>query len=374
MDKSGILLINTGSPDSPSVSDVRRYLREFLMDGRVIDLPFPARAAIVYGCILPFRPRRSAEAYRQIWTAEGSPLVVTSGRLRDKLRALLQQPVELAMRYGNPSVQNALLKLDRAGVQRILVFPMYPHYAMSSYESAVLRVREVAAQRHSHLRIDVAPPYYDDPRYIDSLVRVARPQLDHEPDHVLFSFHGMPVRHLSKADSAHEFGVGPERERNTCYRYQSAATVRAFLEHSGWPEERASIGYQSRLGRDRWMEPHTHVEFERLARNGIRRLAVICPSFTVDCLETLEEIAIRGREIFIKAGGAEFTMVPALNEGDHWARAMARMAQSTLAEEQVLEPADDPVAPFDRGEDCYCVSNTRCGVEREARVASSTGQ
>jgi ferrochelatase len=316
MAQTGILLINTGSPDSPSIPDVRRYLRQFLMDGRVIDLPLPVRAAVVHGCILPFRPRRSAEAYRRIWTSEGSPLVVTSRRLCDRVRAELRQPVELAMRYGNPSVKYALAQLSRAGAHRVLVFPMFPHYAMSSYETAVAKVRETAAKQQPELELAVVPPYYNDPRYIDSLVRAARPDLSTEPDHVLFSFHGMPVRHLRK--------TGPDR----CYRRQSEATVQAFLKRSGWPEGRASIAYQSRLGPDRWLEPHTHVELERLARSGVRRLAVMCPSFTVDCLETLEEIAIRGRELFLKAGGLEFRMVPALNDRSNWVSAIADMVRS----------------------------------------------
>jgi protoporphyrin/coproporphyrin ferrochelatase len=315
MVQRGILLINTGSPDSPSIPDVRRYLREFLMDGRVIDLPLPVRAAVVYGCILPFRPRHSAEAYRHIWTAEGSPLVVTSRRLCERLRTAMLQPVELAMRYGNPSVADALSKLASEGVQRVQIFPMFPHYAMSSYESAVAKVREVAAKRHPELEIAVMPPYYNDARYIDALVGTARPELSQDPDHLLFSFHGMPVRHLRKAG----------RAPHTCYHHQSAATARAFIRRSGWPEERVSIAYQSRLGPDRWLEPHTHVELERLARSGVRRLAVMCPSFTVDCLETLEEIAIRGREIFLQAGGSEFTMIPALNDGVEWVQAIAQL-------------------------------------------------
>jgi ferrochelatase len=324
MTQTGILLINTGSPDSPSIPDVRRYLRQFLMDGRVIDLPLPVRAALVHGCILPFRPPRSARAYRRIWTPEGSPLVVTSRRLCDKLRSELKQPVEPAMRYGNPSVEHALAKLCGDGVHRVVVFPMFPHYAMSSYETAVARVRETAAKRHPELDITVVPPYYDDPRYIDSLVRTARPALSNEPDFLLFSFHGMPVRHLRK--------TGADR----CYRRHSEATVQAFLKRCGWPEDRASIAYQSRLGPDRWLEPHTHIELKRLATRGVRRLAVMCPSFTVDCLETLEEIAIRGRELFLQAGGSEFTMISALNDRPEWVSAIAQMLISYQAH---VEPA-----------------------------------
>jgi protoporphyrin/coproporphyrin ferrochelatase len=325
MTQTGILLINTGSPNSPSVPDVRRYLREFLMDGRVIDLPIALRAAIVYGCILPFRPRRSARAYRKIWTGDGSPLVFTSQRLRDKLQSQLQQPVEVAMRYGNPSVEHALAQLG--DVQRVLVFPMFPHYAMSSYESAVVNVREVAAKRRPELEVAVAPPYYDDPRYIDALVSAARPELSRKPDHVLFSFHGMPVRHLEKAKPVSALGTTSDKTSQTSYAHQSAATVQAFLKRSGWREDCASIAYQSRLGPDRWLEPHTSMELQRLARNGVRRLAVMCPSFTADCLETLEEIAMRGRRMFFQAGGVEFNMIPALNDRPEWVNAITEIVR-----------------------------------------------
>ncbi len=324
MTQTGILLINTGSPESPSLPDVRRYLREFLMDGRVIDLTIALRTAIVYGCILPFRPRRSAAAYREIWTRDGSPLVVTSRRLRDKLHSEFQQPIELAMRYGNPSIEHALAKLG--GMQRVLVFPMFPHYAMSSYESAVVKVREVAAKRRPELEVAVIPPYYDDSRYIDALVSAARPELNRNPDHVLFSFHGMPVRHLAKAQPVS--ALAGSSGCCSSYAHQSAATVRAFLKRSGWREDCASIAYQSRFGPDRWLEPHTNMELERLARDGVRRLAVICPSFTADCLETLEEIAMRGRRIFLQAGGADFRMIPALNDRPEWVDAIMQIVRS----------------------------------------------
>jgi protoporphyrin/coproporphyrin ferrochelatase len=330
MSKRAILLVNTGSPDSPEVPDVRRYLREFLMDGRILDIPWAARAAIVYGCILPFRPKRSAAAYRQIWSAEGSPLVVISRNVARKLSDTSGLPVELCMRYGNPSIESALTKLARRGMEEVLVFPMFPHYAMSSYESAVVRIREVARTRFPTLQIDAVPPYYDHDAYIDALAASAAPYLTRNYDYLLFSFHGMPVRHLAKADLEHRFGDGPERERRTCYRYQSQATMQAVLARLRWPAANAGIAYQSRLGKDRWLEPHTDKELRRLARTGVRRLVVICPSFTVDCLETLEEIAERGRKSFLDAGGLEFTMIPALNDSLRWIEAMAEIAGATV--------------------------------------------
>jgi protoporphyrin/coproporphyrin ferrochelatase len=331
MTHQGILLINTGSPDSPSVLDVRRYLREFLMDGRVIDIPFVARAALVYGCILPFRPKRSAAAYRKIWTEQGSPLVVTSQELSLKLQAASGLPVELSMRYGNPSVETALTALVERGVRRALVFPMFPHYAMSSYESAVVNVREIARRRFPGLRLALVLPYFDDDRYIESLADSAAAHLAEDHDHLLFSFHGMPVRHLDKADPQCEFGAGPDRERRTCYRFQSLATMRALLDRLSWPEARASIAYQSRLGQDHWLEPYTDRELKRLAGAGVRKLAVMCPSFTVDCLETLEEIAERGRSTFLRAGGGEFTMIPALNACQKWIDAMCLIAGEAIS-------------------------------------------
>jgi ferrochelatase len=330
MPKLAVLLVNTGSPDSPEVPDVRRYLREFLMDGRVLDIPWIARAAVVYGCILPFRPKRSAAAYRQIWTAQGSPLIAISQKVARSLGDACGLPVELCMRYGNPSIEAALTSIARQGMEEILVFPMFPHYAMSSYESAVERIREVARMGFPAIQISVVPPYYDQDHYIQALAASAEPYLAQGCDHLLFSFHGMPVRHLAKADEKRAFGDGQEREQRTCYRYQSHATMQAVLKRLQWPAANASIAYQSRLGHDRWLAPHTDKELHRLAQSGVRRLVVMCPSFTVDCLETLEEIAERGRKSFLDAGGLEFTMAPALNDSATWIEAMAGILNNTF--------------------------------------------
>jgi ferrochelatase len=235
------------------------------------------------------------------------------------------------MRYGNPSIQSALEKLTAGGVEETLVFPMFPHYAMSSYESALARIREIALREFPAMRISVVPPYYNHQAYIGALANSAAPYLEQGYDHLLFSFHGMPVRHLAKADPAREFGHGPEREERTCYRYQSHATMEAVVSRLRWPASKASIAYQSRLGQDRWLEPHTDKQLRLLAQAGVRRLAVMCPSFTVDCLETLEEIAERGRKTFLDAGGQEFTMIPALNDSAAWIQAMAEMAGAILA-------------------------------------------
>src|SRR5450432_3325608 len=198
--RRGVLLVNLGSPDSPSVSDVRKYLHEFLMDGRVLDTPWPVRFCVVNFAILPSRPKESAHAYEKIWTPDGSPLVVTSRRVQAKLQGCLTVPVELAMRYQNPSIKSALKKLADQGVTYLLVIPLFPHYAMSSYESAVERVKTVAAKIAPQISIEVQPPYFDAPDYIAALVASAKNHLDGGYDHLLFSFHGIPERHLRISD------------------------------------------------------------------------------------------------------------------------------------------------------------------------------
>jgi ferrochelatase len=325
----GVLLINLGSPDSPEMPDVRRYLREFLMDGRVIDAPWPVRFGIVRFGILPKRPRQSSEAYRSIWSKEGSPLIISSQKIQEALQQRLKLPVELAMRYQNPSIELAIRRLRDAGVNDLLVIPLFPHYAMSSYETAAERAIAVARKVAPRMKLRVAEPYYDRPDYIEALVASSSPYLEQEHDHVLFSFHGLPERHLRKADKTgcHCLKVEnccevPSPAHRTCYRAQCFKTVRAFVRETRLPKERYSVAFQSRLGREPWMRPYTDLEIKRLAEAGVKRLAVICPAFISDCLETLEEIGIRGRESFRQSGGEELTLVPCLNEHPDWITAL----------------------------------------------------
>jgi ferrochelatase len=328
----GVLLINLGSPDSPEVSDVRRYLREFLMDGRVIDAPWPIRFGIVHFGILAKRPRQSSEAYRAIWREEGSPLIISSRKIQAALRERLDLPVELAMRYQSPSIETALQKLADAGVNDLFVIPLFPHYAMSSYETAAERAKELARKIAPGMQVRVVEPFYDHPDYIDALVESSKPFLGQSQDHLLFSFHGLPERHLRKADKTgcHCLKVPncceiPSPAHRTCYRAQCFKTVRAFVHQTALQAGRFSIAFQSRLGREPWMQPYTDVEIERLAKLGVKRLAVICPAFVSDCLETLEEIGIRGREAFRHAGGDELTLVPCLNDHPRWIDALENL-------------------------------------------------
>ena len=328
----GVLLINLGSPDSPSVRDVRRYLREFLMDPRVLDVNWLLRFAIVNFAILPSRPKQSAHAYQSIWTPEGSPLVVISERVRELLQARLSFPVQLAMRYQNPSIASALSRLIQSGVTEILVIPLFPHYAMSSFETAVERVKEITAGLAPATRLVFEPPFYDRPDYIKALVASAQPYLAKGYDHLLFSFHGLPERQLRKSDpTGCHCLVKPDccqvssPAHATCYRAQCFKTVEAFVKEAKIPIGKFSIAFQSRLGRDPWLKPYTDHELPRLASTGVKNLLVICPAFVSDCLETLEEIGIRGRDTFLSAGGTGFAQIPCLNEHPLWLEALESM-------------------------------------------------
>ena len=329
----GVLLVNLGSPDSTAAGDVRRYLREFLMDGRVIDVPWLMRMFIV-GMVLIKRPKESAEAYRKIWTSEGSPLIVTSRRVQAKLQERVTVPVELAMRYRFPSIKEAVGKLAAGKIDEVLVIPLFPHYAMSSYETAVVRVKKVARQVARKMRIEVQPPYGDTPDYIAALTASAKNYLEAGYDHLLFSFHGVPVRHLRQTDPTRDHCLVAMNCCNvaspahaTCYRAQCFKTVAAFVKQAGVPAGKYSVSFQSRLGRDVWLMPYTDVVLGELPKRGIQKLLVICPAFVADCLETLEEIGLRGRETFLSAGGKEFTLVPCLNEHPLWLAALENMVR-----------------------------------------------
>ena len=337
MKKKGVLLVNLGSPDSTSVSDVRRYLRQFLMDGRVLDAPWPIRFFVVNCLILPKRPKESAEAYKEVWTPEGSPLVASSQRLRKEMERRLNLPVELAMRYQNPSIESAVAKLKEQGVEDLVVVPLFPHYAMSSYESAVERVKVVLGKLAPRIEADYMPAFFDHPQFIDSLVESASDYLSQGYDHLLFSFHGLPERHLRKSDptgshclSCEDCCSGEHPAHLTCYRAQCFKTVEAFVKKAGIPEDRYSVSFQSRLGRDPWLKPYTDFVVKELPAKGVKKLAMMSPAFVTDCLETLEELGIRAREDFLAAGGEELILVPCLNEHPRWLAGLESMIREHL--------------------------------------------
>ncbi len=341
MAQRAVLLVNLGSPDSPSVPDVRRYLQEFLGDERVLDLPAAARWLLLEGIILRTRPKKSAEAYATVWTKEGSPLIATSRQVQAALAAALgpDTPVYLAMRYGNPSIASVIAQLAADGVKELLLFPQYPHYAMSSWETVVVRVMEEIAKQAPGIRVTTVQPFYADADYINALHAVAAPYLAESYDHLLFSYHGLPVRHMRKADSsrAHCMTVADccltcSPVHATCYRAQCLATTRALAARAGLDPARHSVSFQSRLAGEPWLEPFTDVEFARLPKVGVKNLLVICPAFVTDCLETLEEISGRGREEFTAAGGVTFRQIPCLNQHPAFIDFLAKRTQRWLAD------------------------------------------
>lgn len=337
--KRGVLLVNLGSPDSSNDSVVRKYLREFPMDGRVVDVPRTSRRAIVNGALLPFREPDSAEAYSEIWTVEASPLAALSARLQRKLSKRLQIPVELGMRYQNPTIESALKSLVESAVEAALVVPLFPHSPMSSFESAMAKVKQMAAKTAPELHLSILPPYYYRREYIGALTETASPYLDRGFDHLLFSFVGMQERHLIKSNpgcgeclNRKDFCERPEASDRQCYRRHCIETMNRFAAIKSIPAGKFNFAFQSKIGVDTWLKPATHEEVTRLAKSGVRRLMVICPTFTVDCVETIEDIGMRAKEAFLAGGGSEFTLIPCLNDHPAWVDGLARMVEvATIA-------------------------------------------
>ena len=332
----GVLLVNLGTPDAPHAPEVRRYLRQFLSDPRVLDISPVGRWMLLNLVILPLRPARSAEAYRKIWRADGSPLLVYSRALAEQVRAALpDMQVELAMRYGNPSITAGLTALRDRGCDRIVVFPLYPQYAASSTGSTVEAVYRAAAGLWNTPYLTIVPPFYDDPGFIDAFAEVGAPVLaELRPDHVLYSFHGLPERHMHKSDvsgthclRSAECCAEIVAANRHCYRAQCFSTARALSARLGLAPETTTVSFQSRLGRAVWIRPYTDIVLPELARRGVRRVAVFCPAFVADCLETLEEIGIRAEEDFKKAGGESLRLIPSLNAHPTWVRAAADLVR-----------------------------------------------
>jgi len=329
----GVLLVNLGSPDSPTAKDVKPYLDEFLMDKYVIDVPFLVRALVVRGIILTFRKRQesSAEAYEKIWWEEGSPLIVLSKRLQDKVAPLSDVPVSLAMRYGSLSIEEGLQKLSDKGVTDVLLFPLYPQYAMASTLTILVKAEEIRKKKFPHMRFTDVPAFYNKPDYIKALANSIKKGLEgFEYDHLLFSYHGIPERHIRKTDVTKSHCkingtccVTESAAHQFCYRHQCYETTRLVVEQLGIPKDKYSQTFQSRLSGDKWLDPYTDVEVNAMPAKGIKKLAVVTPAFVSDCLETLEEIAMRAKEDFEENGGTDFHAVPCLNDGDEWAGVMA---------------------------------------------------
>lgn len=328
-----ILLVNLGSPASPQPADVARYLDEFLMDPDVLDIAAPLRAALVKGIIVPTRSKTSARAYAKIWTAAGSPLIVFSEAIRSALERRTGVPVGLAMRYGEPAIGRAIddLLARSASGATMTVVPLYPHYAMASTRTVETAVAAACAARG--IAYAITPPFFDAARYLDALAARIRADAPADRDYLLFSYHGIPQRHLRKVDPTGGHcrgGAGaccqtPSPAHATCYRHQVIAATHGVAARLGLSPDRYGIAFQSRLGSG-WLQPFTDRELAELPGRGVKRLAVVCPSFVADCLETLEEMALRGRETFLAAGGREFTYVRCLNDDAAWIDALAELS------------------------------------------------
>lgn len=337
--RTGVLLVNLGTPDTPEVGAVRRYLRQFLSDPRVIDLPAVMRWALVELAVLPWRPATTAAAYRKIW-GTGSPLLMNSQALATAVQERIgpEVRVELAMRYGKPAIAAALDRLEAWGAEAIVVLPLYPQYASSSTGSSLEEIYRWAAGRWNTPALRIVPPFYADAGYLEAFTRIAEPLMQAErPDFWLFSFHGLPERQIRRCDRAgHCFTAAacceaPGKALGYCYRAQCFVTARELATRLGLPSDRYAVSFQSRLGRTPWIRPYTDLLLPEILAEGHRRIAVMVPSFTADCLETLEEIGIRAREDFLSRGGEALWLVHSLNAHPAWVEAVVGLVTPLLA-------------------------------------------
>ncbi|HET8839629.1 MAG TPA: ferrochelatase [Flavobacteriaceae bacterium] len=328
----GVLLVNLGSPQSTDPKDVKKYLDEFLMDERVIDVPWLLRAFIVKGIILNTRPKKSAEAYEKIWWDEGSPLIVLSERLQEKIDAQTSVPIALAMRYGEPSLEMGLRELVEKGVDEILLLPLYPQFAMATTETIVVLAEELKRKFFPHISYTTIPAFYNHPDYLHVLSKSIAESLEKiDFEILLFSYHGLPERHIRKNDITRSHCKidgsccqTPSPAHQFCYRHQCLETTRLVAERLNLEPGTYQTSFQSRLGFDPWLKPYTDRTIEKLGLSGVKKLAVVTPAFVSDCLETLEEIAMQGKEIFEEVGGEEYNCLPCLNDRQDWVNTLSR--------------------------------------------------
>ena len=337
----GALLINLGSPDSPDPGDVKRYLGEFLMDERVIDISKVLRTFLVKGIILNTRPKKSAKAYKKIWWEEGSPLIVLSKRLQKSVQKKISIPVELAMRYGNPSIEEGIKNLVNQGVNEIILIPLYPQFAMATTETILVLAEEIRLQNYPQVSFTVLPPFYNHPDYIRVLSESILENLKgKEWEHLLFSYHGIPERHIRKSDVTKSHCKidknccqTSSKAHQYCYRHQCYETTRQVAEYLELKEGTFSTSFQSRLGLDPWLRPYTDQTVAKFAKKGVKKMAIATPAFVSDCLETLEEIGMEAAEDFEEKGGEKLYVIPCINDRPDWVNVMSRwIDQWALAE------------------------------------------
>jgi ferrochelatase len=329
----GVLMVNLGSPDSTNNEDVRDYLDEFLMDERVIDLPKWFRTFLVKGIILKTRPKKSAEAYRKIWWDEGSPLIVLSKKLQEKVQNKVSVPVQLAMRYGNPSIKTGMENLKQHGVTDVLIIPLYPQFAMATTETILVLAEKLQKEYFPEIQLTSLPSFYNHPDYIRILGNSIQEKLQGTNwEHLLFSYHGVPERHIRKSDVTKShckmdgkccFEESPAHQY--CYRHQCEMTSIKVAEYLELKEGSYSTSFQSRVSiLGSWLKPYTDKTVEKFAKKGIKELAIATPAFVSDCLETLEEIGMEAAEDFEENGGKHLHVIPCINDRDEWVRVLSR--------------------------------------------------
>lgn len=335
--KRGVLLVNLGTPDNPNYGGVFRYLNQFLTDGRVIDIPWALRQVLVRGIIAPFRSKASSEIYKKLWTEEGSPIKVYGYKVQEEVQRILgkEYHVELAMRYQNPSIESAVAKLKAAFVDEIIVFPMFPHYASASTGSAMEEVMRVLSKEQMIWPLKMINSYYDNPDMIQVFADNARKHDLDKMDHVLFSFHGVPQRHMRKADPTKKWCQKKENCCSTmcdankfCYSAQCHQTAHLIATELGLSKDQYTICYQSRLGKDPWMQPYTTDTLKERRAAGDNNLLVFSAAFVADCLETTVEISDEYQEEWEEMGGEHLYLVESLNDNPKWINAVADMVKN----------------------------------------------
>lgn len=337
-EKKGVLLVQLGTPDTPTTPDVKRYLTEFLMDGRVMDIPYMGRSLLVKGVIVPQRAYKSAETYATIWDeVNGSPLMYYSVLQQRMLQEELGEEyhVELAMRYQNPSIESALKKMEGMFLESIKVIPLFPQYASATSGSVIDKVMEIMRKWQYIPQVSFVSSFCEDEGVIDTFVEHGNKHNIDEYDHVLFSYHGLPVRQLGKVDPTGTLNCPDngcdscKKETNSfCYLSQCYATTRAIANKLNLPEDKYTVCFQSRLGKTPWIQPYTSDALHDLANRGVKRLLVFSPAFVADCIETLDEIQVEYAEEFKELGGEEVAMVESLNDNPRWIQSLKRLVLS----------------------------------------------
>ena len=334
-EKVGYLIINLGTPASPYPEDVRNYLAQFLMDPEVIDIDYPLRWILVKLLILKNRPLQSSAQYQLIWTDQGSPLYFHTRALTDKVKQRLEgvAEVEMAMRYGEPSIAKGCEALLSKNCTRIVVCPLYPQYSLAATESSLIAVRQVMKGLRKSIPVESVSAFYKEDSYLSAVAKISQRYLRDEPfDMAIFSFHGLPERQVKKTDSTKQYCLQTEdcslsvnAINSNCYRAHCFYTAKKLAEKLNIPESQYRVAFQSRLGRTPWIKPYSDELYRELPKLGVKKIVVLCPSFVADCLETLEEVSVRGQEEFIKHGGEKLTLIPSLNAEPEWVDALLEL-------------------------------------------------